>query len=139
MQITYYGHSCFSIKTDGKKILINAFITPKELAQHIALNKLKPDCILQSHDHQAPMADPEVIYKNTKDMPVFKSEAAGTGEESFYYTGEAAHSLDIRLIGQEFDDDFAFTPIGYNFTVDNWEAVKAADFVKIKTHNGYAL
>ena len=33
MNITYYGHSCFSVEVNGKQLLFDPFITPNELAR----------------------------------------------------------------------------------------------------------
>ncbi|WP_017732578.1 metal-dependent hydrolase [Nafulsella turpanensis] len=56
-----------------------------------------------------------------------------TSEKTFYFAGDTALTLDMQLIGQEFDIDFAFMPIGDNFTMDIHDALKAADFVKTDT------
>ncbi|MTI20761.1 metal-dependent hydrolase [Fulvivirga sp. RKSG066] len=49
--------------------------------------------------------------------------------KSFYYAGDTALHYDMKLIAEEFDIDFAFMPIGSNFTMGVKDAVKAADFV----------
>lgn len=185
MQITYYGHSCFLIETEGTKILFDPFITPNELASNIDIDSIKADYILLSHGHQDHMADVEAIYKNTKATLVsnfelvswfgnkgvenshpmnhggkkefdfgtvkmvnaihssslpdgsYAGNPAGfvvqTAEKTFYYAGDTALTLDMQLIGEEFDIDFAFMPIGDNFTMDIKDALKAADFVKTDT------
>ena len=55
------------------------------------------------------------------------------GNKTFYYAGDTALSLDMQLIAQEFKIDFAFMPIGDNFTMGIEDAIKAADFVKTNT------
>jgi len=52
-----------------------------------------------------------------------------TGDKSFYYAGDTALHYDMKLINEEFDIDFAFMPIGSNFTMGINDAIKAADFV----------
>ncbi len=47
----------------------------------------------------------------------------------FYYAGDTALTYDMKLIGEEFDIDFAVLPIGDNFTMGIQDAIKAADFV----------
>ncbi|MBW3468551.1 metal-dependent hydrolase [Arthrospiribacter ruber] len=47
----------------------------------------------------------------------------------FYYAGDTALTYDMKLIGEEFKVDFAFMPIGDNFTMGIEDAIKAADFV----------
>lgn len=53
---------------------------------------------------------------------------SGEGK-SFYYAGDTALHYDMKLIGEEFDIDFAFLPIGSNFTMGIKDAIKASDFV----------
>lgn len=66
MEITYYGHSCFVISTQGKRIIFDPFITPNELAKDINVADIKVDYILLSHGHQDHTADVETIYENSK-------------------------------------------------------------------------
>ena len=47
----------------------------------------------------------------------------------FYYAGDTALTYDMKLIGEEFKVDFAFLPIGDNFTMGIADAIKAANFV----------
>jgi len=64
MEITFYGHACFSIKTKGKTILFDPFISPNPKAKSVDVNKLTPDYILISHGHEDHLADAETIAKN---------------------------------------------------------------------------
>jgi len=57
MQITYYGHSCFEVSLQGKKILFDPFIRPNPLAAHIRVEEIRPDYILISHGHEDHLAD----------------------------------------------------------------------------------
>lgn len=50
-------------------------------------------------------------------------------EENFYYAGDTALSYDMKLIGEYRKIDFAFLPIGDNFTMGIDNAIIAADFV----------
>lgn len=59
---------------------------------------------------------------------VVKSE-----EGTFYFAGDTALTYDMKLIGEEFDIDFALLPIGDNFTMGIKDALKAADFVGTPT------
>jgi L-ascorbate metabolism protein UlaG (beta-lactamase superfamily) len=65
MEITYYGHASYMVKTGGKSLLFDPFISPNPLAKSIDINTLKPDYILISHGHEDHMADVETIAKNT--------------------------------------------------------------------------
>lgn len=58
MQLTYYGHSCFSVVIGGKTLLFDPFITYNELANNIVdVDSLQADFILVSHGHQDHIAD----------------------------------------------------------------------------------
>jgi L-ascorbate metabolism protein UlaG (beta-lactamase superfamily) len=66
MNITYYGHSCFSVEVNGKKLVFDPFIGPNELAKHIDVNKVAADYILISHGHEDHIADAVGLAKRTK-------------------------------------------------------------------------
>ncbi|MCO6495545.1 MAG: metal-dependent hydrolase [Bacteroidetes bacterium] len=50
-------------------------------------------------------------------------------EKTFYYAGDTALTYDMKLIGESFKLDFAFLPIGDNFTMGIEDAIKAASFI----------
>lgn len=56
----------------------------------------------------------------------FVIEAEG---KTFYYSGDTALTMDMKLIKEEFNIDFAILPIGDNFTMGHKDAFKAAGFV----------
>lgn len=64
MKITFYGHSCFLIETQGSRLLFDPFISSNQLAEQIDVSAIKVDYILVSHGHQDHMADVETIAKN---------------------------------------------------------------------------
>jgi len=55
-----------------------------------------------------------------------------SGERNFYYAGDTALSMDMKLIPLFTKLDFAFLPIGDNFTMGIDEAIKAAEFIECK-------
>src|SRR5688572_12189038 len=58
MELTYYGHSCFSARIGTKQLLFDPFITPNDLANNIVeVDKIKADYILVSHAHSDHVAD----------------------------------------------------------------------------------
>ena len=58
MNLTYYGHSCFSVTVQGKILLFDPFITLNDLANTIIdVDAIKADFILLSHGHQDHIAD----------------------------------------------------------------------------------
>jgi L-ascorbate metabolism protein UlaG (beta-lactamase superfamily) len=53
-----------------------------------------------------------------------------TAEGSFYYSGDTALTLDMKLIGESLKLKFAVLCIGDNFTMGPDDAVKAAEFIR---------
>jgi L-ascorbate metabolism protein UlaG (beta-lactamase superfamily) len=54
------------------------------------------------------------------------------GGKTFYYAGDTALTLDMKLIAERFVIDFAILPLGSNFTMDYIDAMTAAKFVGTK-------
>ena len=65
MKLTYYGHSCFAVEVNGKKLLFDPFITYNELAKDINIADIEADYILQSHGHADHIADCITIAQST--------------------------------------------------------------------------
>lgn len=65
MKFTYYGHSCFTVDVQGKKLLFDPFISPNELAAAVDIDQIKADYILVSHGHEDHIADCVKIAKRT--------------------------------------------------------------------------
>ncbi len=65
MKVNYLGHSSFLLETSGKKILIDPYISPNELAENINVNDINCDYILVSHGHSDHVADLVNIAKRT--------------------------------------------------------------------------
>ncbi len=53
-----------------------------------------------------------------------------TAEGTFYYSGDTALTYDFKLIGEEYDLDFAILPIGDNFTMGPDDAIRCSEFIK---------
>lgn len=53
-----------------------------------------------------------------------------TGEGNFYYSGDTALTLDMKLIGETTKLKFAALCVGDNFTMGADDAVKAAEFIR---------
>jgi L-ascorbate metabolism protein UlaG (beta-lactamase superfamily) len=182
MKFTFYGHSCFSVETGGKKLLFDPFITGNELAKGVVdVDKIEADYILVSHGHGDHVGDMvqialrtgatiigayEVVTWAQKQgvknghplnfgpkgfdfgklhfLPAWHSSSMPTGEyggnpggflvqndeNKFYYSGDTCLMMDMQLIPRYAKLDFAFLPIGGNFTMDAADAVIAADFIK---------
>lgn len=76
MQFTYYGHSCFSIRVNGKILLFDPFISGNELASAIDIGNMEADYILLSHGHFDHVADAESIAKRTGAVIIANYEVA---------------------------------------------------------------
>lgn len=65
MNITFYGQNSFEIEANGKKLIVDPFISGNPLSKDkVDVNKLKADYILLTHAHQDHMLDAETIAKN---------------------------------------------------------------------------
>ena len=86
MEITFYGHACISIVTQGKTLLVDPFITGNPNAAHIDIVQLSPDYILLTHAHQDHILDAETIAKNTGATIISNYEIASHyGAKGFPY------------------------------------------------------
>lgn len=74
MQLTYYGHACFSVIMGEKMVLFDPFISPNPLAKDIDISSLNPDFILISHAHQDHMADAIQIAKQSNALIICNYE-----------------------------------------------------------------
>lgn len=54
------------------------------------------------------------------------------GDLCIYYAGDTALTYDMKLIAREFDVNWAFMPIGDNFTMGVDDAIIASEFVDVK-------
>lgn len=182
MRITYYGHSCFQVIVNGKKLLFDPFISENPLASSVDVEKIEADYILASHGHDDHIADLEKIAKRTNATVIANFEIAtwfqkrgvknvhamNTGghwmfdfgkvkcvqaihsssmpdgtyggnpmgflieapQGSFYYAGDTALHNDMKLIGDYKRMNFAFLPLGNNYTMGIDNAVIASDFIR---------
>ncbi len=53
-----------------------------------------------------------------------------SAQGNFYYAGDTALTMDMKLIGESTRLTFAVLPIGDNFTMGTEDAIKACDFVR---------
>lgn len=55
-----------------------------------------------------------------------------SGGKNFYYAGDTALTYDMKLIGEYRKIDFAFLPVGDNFTMGIDNAIIATEFIRCK-------
>ncbi len=184
MIITYFGHSCFEVSVNNKKLLFDPFVSPNELAKGIDIENIKPDYILISHGHEDHIADAVRIAKQSGAIIVANYEVCmwltkkgiekyhpmniggkwifdfgkvkcvaaehsssmpdgsyggnpmgfiiESNEGNFYYAGDTALTYDMKLIGEYRSLNFAFLPIGDNFTMGIDNAIIACEFINCK-------
>jgi L-ascorbate metabolism protein UlaG (beta-lactamase superfamily) len=182
MQITYYGHACFEVKVNNKRLLFDPFITPNKLAERIDFKSIKPDYVLVSHGHNDHIADAIAISKQSDAVFISNFEITnwlsakgirnvhpmnlggkfdfdfgtvkyfiaqhsssmpdgsyggnpggflikGHHDKSFYFAGDTGLTYDLKLIREYISIDFAFLPIGNNFTMGVDNAMIASEFI----------
>lgn len=100
MEITYFGHSAFMVKTAGKSILFDPFIRPNPLAKGIEISNIFPDYMLLSHGHDDHVADAPAIAKQSKCTVI------GIYELTTWMTKQGAAQVHGMNIGGSWNFDF---------------------------------
>ena len=156
MQITWYGHSCFLIKTSiGKRILIDPF------DNNLGYDSNFPKCdlITTSHDHfdssylnNSNNTTKVINTIGTFDMNFLKIEGFNSfhdkcnglkrGPNIIYIFNEGAHSLchlgdlghiPCSLVLEKLENiDILLIPIGGHFTLNGFEAAKLCKLISPK-------
>lgn len=181
MNLTYFGHACFSVRVGSKTLLFDPFITPNPLAAKIDIDSIAADFILVTHGHGDHVADVQAIAERTGATVIAPYEVANwfekkgiarvqgmnhgggtktefgrvkltaaihsssmpdgsyggnpcgfvieSGDGNFYYSGDTALTMDMKLIPETTKLAFAVLPIGDFFTMGVDDALRAADFV----------
>jgi len=76
MKVTFFGHSCVQVTSNGSDILFDPFISPNEKAKHIDLEQIRPDTIFLTHGHQDHMADAVQLAKKSNALVIANFEVA---------------------------------------------------------------
>ncbi len=100
MNLTFYGHSCFSVEVNQKKLLFDPFITGNELAKGINIDTIDADYILLSHGHNDHVADAESIAKRTGATIIAAYEVA------MWFAGKGIEKYHPMNIGGKWAFDF---------------------------------
>ena len=100
MDVKYYGHACFEVTVNNKKLLFDPFISGNPLAKNIDIKKIKPDYILISHGHQDHIGDAIEIVKQSDATVISNFEIVNWMEKN---GAKNTHSMNI---GGKFSFDF---------------------------------
>jgi L-ascorbate metabolism protein UlaG (beta-lactamase superfamily) len=76
MNVTYYGHACFSAEVSGKHLLFDPYISQNPLAKSVDIKQIPADYILISHGHDDHIGDTIKIAKHTKATVIANFEVA---------------------------------------------------------------
>ncbi|HLF64227.1 MAG TPA: metal-dependent hydrolase [Saprospiraceae bacterium] len=74
MKVRYFGHSCFEIRTKGKIIIVDPFISGNPLASAIRAENLKADYLLITHGHGDHIGDAVEIAKRNGSVVISNFE-----------------------------------------------------------------
>ena len=101
MKLTFYGHACFTVETQGKKLLFDPFITGNELAKGIDVNSIEADYILVSHGHGDHVGDLVSIAKRTGATVIGAYEVTSWAEKQGC---EKTHGMNFGPFNFEFGE-----------------------------------
>lgn len=91
MELTYYGHGCFGLRTLGLDLLIDPFVSGNPLAHHIDPAKIPADYLLITHAHGDHTGDAETIGRRTGALIISNFEITSYYGEK----GLAGHGMNI--------------------------------------------
>lgn len=77
VQITFHGHSTFSIESDGHKLVIDPFFSPDNPAAKIRGKDVEADFILISHGHSDHIAGAADLARRTGALIICNYEIVG--------------------------------------------------------------
>lgn len=103
MQVSYHGHSIVKIKTNGKTILIDPFISGNGLTD-LTVEEEKPDVILLTHGHNDHVGDTVELAKANNSLVVAPNELA-------VYLGKQGLNVHAMGIGGAYE--FPFGKVKY--------------------------
>ncbi len=102
----------------GKQGVENAY--PMNIGGKVKLDFGNVKCVVAQHSSSLP----DGSYGGNPMGFIIESD-----EKNFYYAGDTALTYDMKLIGEYRSIDFAFLPIGDNFTMGVDNAIIACDFI----------
>ena len=140
MEISYLGHSCFTLSNEQGSLLIDPFISGNPLAGNVSIAELQPDYILLSHGHQDHVLDVETIYGQSNATIIANFEVAtwfqNRGLERVTPMNQGGHiKLDfagVKLVNAVHsssmpDGSYGGNPVGFVIEMDNQNLYYAGD------------
>lgn len=91
LTLTFHGHACFTIEGDGKRVIIDPFLTGNPAADVTAANHPRVDGVLLSHGHRDHLGDAIPLAKRDAATVVTTSELARYCES----LGTKVHAMHI--------------------------------------------
>ena len=89
--VTYLGHACFEVRTNGTNLIIDPFLSGNPLAQ-VQPDAIEADYILVTHGHGDHWGDTETIARKNDATVIACFELANFAESK----GLKAHPLRYR-------------------------------------------
>lgn len=90
MKISYHGHAVVQIQTNGKKILIDPFITGNQLTD-LTVKEVMPDVIILSHGHNDHVGDTVELAKKNNALVIANAEIS----DFLSWQGVNTHAMHI--------------------------------------------
>ena len=94
MELTYYGHGCFGLRTQGHHLLIDPFISGNPLAKDIDPDSIPADYMLITHAHGDHTGDAERIAHRTNALLISNFEIVS------HYSAKGLKGHGMNLGGQ---------------------------------------
>lgn len=141
MKLTYYGHSCVLVEHNGKRVIIDPFLSGNP-ASGLSPEEVKVDAVILTHAHDDHFGDTEKIAKNNDCVVIATFELATYCEQrgmrahamntggSFQFDGfavkmtPALHTSSLR-VGDQFL--YAGEPVGLVITMGDKTLYHAGD------------
>lgn len=140
----YIHHAAFSLNDGKTTLLFDPYL--ENNPEGLSSGDLKADYIFISHFHGDHVGEAYAIAKRTEALIITTAEIANDakahglnahamhiGGSVFYFAGDTGLFADMELIGKRNAIDYAFLPIGDNFTMGPDDAAYAAGLLKAKT------